>query len=102
VLAAAGIAVAGLEQLYARRVEAGEIVSTGDGRGGSTWQSVQRGATELETPYLNGEIALIARRHGLDAPLNANVAEVARRRAMEGTLHEPLTDDELLQMIQPR
>jgi 2-dehydropantoate 2-reductase len=101
VLAAAGIPVAELEQLYARRVEAGEIVSTGDGRGGSTWQSVQRGATDLETPYLNGEIALIARRHGLDAPLNANVAEVARRRAMDGTLAQPLTDDELLRLIQP-
>jgi 2-dehydropantoate 2-reductase len=102
VLAAAGISVATLEQLYARRVEAGEIVSTGDGRGGSTWQSVQRGATELETPYLNGEIALIARRHGLDAPLNANVAEVARRRAMDGTLQQPLTDDDLLRLIRPR
>jgi 2-dehydropantoate 2-reductase len=101
VLAAAGIPVVDVEQLYARRFEAGEIVSTGDGRGGSTWQSVQRGATELETPYLNGEIALIARRHGSDAPLNANVAEVARRRAMDGTLQQPLTDEDLLQMIQP-
>ncbi len=100
VLAAAGIPVAALDQLYARRVDVGELVSTGDGRGGSTWQSVQRGATDLETPYLNGEIALIARRHGLDAPLNANVAEVARRRAIDGTIRQPLTDDELLQLIQ--
>lgn len=102
VLAAAGIPVAELEQLYARRVEAGELVSTGEGRGGSTWQSVQRGATDLETPYLNGEIALIARRHGIHAPLNANVAEVARRRALDGTIQQPLTDDELLTLIQPR
>ena len=63
-------------------------------------KSVQRGATDLETPYLNGEIALIARRHGLNAPLNANVAEVARRRAIDGTIRQPLTDDELLQLIQ--
>jgi 2-dehydropantoate 2-reductase len=101
VLAAAGVPVAELQQLYARRFEVGEIVSTGDGHGGSTWQSVQRGATDLETPYLNGEIALIARRHGLHAPLNANVAEVARRRALDGTLREPLTEDDVLALIRP-
>lgn len=102
VLAAVGIPVADLGQIAARRIEAGEVVSTGDGRGGSTWQSVQRGATDLETPYLNGEIALIARRNGLDAPLNANVAELARRRAIDGTLQQPLAEEELLRLIQPR
>jgi 2-dehydropantoate 2-reductase len=99
VLAAAGIAVAGLDQLLGRPAQAGEFTSTGGGRGGSTWQSVQRGATDLETPYLNGEIALIARRHGLDAPLNTNVAELARRRALDGTLQQPLTEAELLSQI---
>lgn len=38
--------------------------------GGSTWQSLMRGAPSLETDYLNGEIVLLARLHGLVAPAN--------------------------------
>ncbi len=38
--------------------------------GGSTWQSVARGAARLETDYLNGEIVLIGRRHGTPTPVN--------------------------------
>ncbi|ROQ40022.1 2-dehydropantoate 2-reductase [Frondihabitans sp. PhB188] len=45
--------------------------------GGSSWQSVQRGGS-IETDYLNGEISLLARSHGLDAPLNAEVQRLAR------------------------
>lgn len=101
VLDAAGIEVAELQRLYDRRTDAGEIVTTGDRHGSSTWQSVQRG-TDLETPYLNGEIALIARRHGREAPLNANVVELARRRALDGTLRQPLTEHEVLTLITPR
>lgn len=101
VLAAAGIDVDDPDRLAARRAEVGEITSTGGGRGGSTWQSVQRGATDLETPYLNGEIVWLARQHGLDAPLNANIVELARRRALAGTLREPLPEAELLTAIRP-
>jgi len=39
----------------------------------STWQSFARGSSS-EVDYLSGEIALIARRHGIEAPLNAAVA----------------------------
>jgi 2-dehydropantoate 2-reductase len=35
----------------------------------STWQSFARG-TSSEIDYLNGEIVLLARRHGLEAPVN--------------------------------
>lgn len=38
----------------------------------STWQSFARG-TSSEVDYLNGEVVLMARRHGLAAPLNAAV-----------------------------
>jgi 2-dehydropantoate 2-reductase len=44
-----------------------------DGRhrdGGSTWQSVARGMPSLETPYLNGEIVLLGRQHGIPTPVN--------------------------------
>lgn len=51
--------------------------------GGSSWQSIQRG-TSIETDYLNGEIALMARLHGIEAPLNAEVQRLARQAAGSG------------------
>jgi 2-dehydropantoate 2-reductase len=44
---------------------------------GSTWQSLYRGRA-VETDYLSGEIVLIARLHGLPAPLNDAVTRVVR------------------------
>jgi 2-dehydropantoate 2-reductase len=41
----------------------------------STWQSYAR-RTSSEVDFLSGEVALVARRYGLDAPLNAAVARV--------------------------
>jgi 2-dehydropantoate 2-reductase len=53
-------------------------------RGGSTWQSLARGTGTIETDYLNGEIALLGRLHGLPTPVNAllaaTAAEAAHRR----------------------
>ena len=41
-------------------------------RESSTWQSLQRGRT-LETDYLNGEIVLLGRLHGVPTPVNADI-----------------------------
>ena len=58
----------------------------------STWQSFARG-TSSEVDYLSGEVALIARRHGLEAPLNAAVARElgihSARGGRPGTLPLP-------------
>jgi 2-dehydropantoate 2-reductase len=57
-----------------------------DGRsrsGSSTWQSLARGTGALETDYLNGEIVLEGRRHGLATPLNERLCELAARAARE-------------------
>jgi len=43
----------------------------------STWQSLQRGAT-LETDYLNGEIVLLGRLHGIPTPVNVDIQARAR------------------------
>ncbi len=57
--------------------------------GGSTWQSLARGAP-LETDYLNGEIVLLGRLAGVPTPINAAlqalVAEAARAGAAPGAL----------------
>ena len=52
--------------------------------GGSTWQSLQRGTGNIETDYLNGEIVIIARRLGIEAPINERLATLARRAAATG------------------
>jgi 2-dehydropantoate 2-reductase len=64
-----------------------------DGRsraGSSTWQSLARGTGALETDYLNGEIVLQGRLHGVPTPLNERLcrlaAEAAHARRAPGTL----------------
>lgn len=52
--------------------------------GGSTWQSLARGTGAVETAYLNGEIALLARTHGVPAPVNALLHQLAAGFAAEG------------------
>ena len=52
--------------------------------GGSSWQSLVRGTGTIETDFLNGEIALIARRIGRPAPINTQLTALARRAAREG------------------
>ncbi|MEA2502828.1 MAG: 2-dehydropantoate 2-reductase [Actinomycetota bacterium] len=46
----------------------------GSGRaGGSTWQSVTRGLSAVETDYLNGEIVLLGRLYGVATPVNERI-----------------------------
>lgn len=47
--------------------------------GGSTLQSLVRGAPDVETDYLNGEIALLGQLHAVETPLNRRVQTLARR-----------------------
>ncbi len=57
----------------------------GKPRGGSsTWQSLQRGHTAVETDYLNGEIVLLGRLHGVPTPLNSTVRHLANKVAAAG------------------
>jgi len=61
-----------------------EVPGVPDDVGGSTWQSLTRGTGNVETDYLNGEIALIAHRTGQAAPVNAALAALARQAAATG------------------
>ena len=58
--------------------------------GGSTWQSLARGAPSVETDHLNGEVVLLGRLHGVPTPVNALlqrlVADAARRRVPPGSM----------------
>jgi 2-dehydropantoate 2-reductase len=49
--------------------------------GGSSWQSLARGTGAIETDYLNGEIVLLGRLHGVPTPVNSALCELAERHA---------------------
>lgn len=73
VFAAAGVDVAALAVESEVDYSVVEPARTpGQTRGGSsTWQSLARGAGSVEGDFLNGEIVLLGRLHGVPTPLNA-------------------------------
>lgn len=51
--------------------------------GSSSAQSLARGAGSIESDYLNGEIALLGRLHGVPVPLNFGLARLGHRLIAE-------------------
>ncbi|MFG2353370.1 ketopantoate reductase family protein [Streptomyces sp. NPDC048521] len=92
VLDAAGIAYAGAEEQRAARGDKVTLVPLpGAPRGGgSSWQSLVRGTGTIEADYLNGEIVLLGRQHGIPTPLNELLQHLAnafaRERRVAGSL----------------
>ena len=85
VLDAAGIGYASTAEMRAAR---GDQVSfrpadRTEYGGGSSWQSLSRGTGSIEADYLNGEIALLGREHGVPAPVNETLQWLANRAAAE-------------------
>ncbi|HEX4672406.1 MAG TPA: 2-dehydropantoate 2-reductase [Solirubrobacteraceae bacterium] len=71
-------------------------VQTDRRSGSSTWQSLARHTGEVETDYLNGEIALLGRLHGVATPVNAALCRLAARVAREGAGPQTLTARDVL------
>ena len=46
--------------------------------GSSSAQSLARGTGSIETDYLNGEIVLLGRLHGVPTPVNAGLCRLGR------------------------
>lgn len=86
VLTAAGIDHVSDDDDRARRGDTLRIAPVGDGPrlGGSTWQSLARG-NPVEVDYLNGEIVLLGRLHGVATPVNEVLQRAARRAVVERT-----------------
>lgn len=82
VLAAAGIA---FTDEY-RRDDLMQIVEVEGFKrtGSSSAQSLVRGTGSIETSYLNGEIVLLGRLHGVPVPVNAFLCDLGRRLVFEG------------------
>jgi 2-dehydropantoate 2-reductase len=85
VLAAAGIAYntdAERHALQGDRMQLHDIPGAPRG-GGSTWQSLTRGAGSVEADYLNGEIALLGRLHDVATPVNIALQRLVATAASE-------------------
>jgi 2-dehydropantoate 2-reductase len=70
-----------------------------DGEGpppSSSWQSLARGAGSIETDYLNGEIALLGRLHGVPTPINDALCRLAARQVRTGGAPEQLSPGDVL------
>jgi 2-dehydropantoate 2-reductase len=50
----------------------------------STWQSLIKGRTRIETDYLNGEIVLLGKLHGVPTPYNALLRRLSSHHAAVG------------------
>src|SRR5205814_3328719 len=102
VLEAAGIPFASDEEDAARRGNHLQMRPINGERrgGGSTWQSLARGVRALETDYLNGEIVLLGRLHGVPTPANALVQQVARELATAGAPPASLSAEDLVARLE--
>ena len=63
--------------------------------GSSTWQSFARGDGTNEIDWLNGEIVLLGRLHGVPTPINTMLCELARWAAANGIEPRTLSADDL-------
>ncbi|MFI7636804.1 ketopantoate reductase family protein [Nonomuraea sp. NPDC049400] len=85
VLDEAGIAYSTPEEeaeVRGRKVDVRPIDGIARG-GGSSWQSLARSSGSIEADYLNGEIVLLGRLHGVPTPVNEVLRREANRFAKE-------------------
>jgi 2-dehydropantoate 2-reductase len=101
VLDAAGIDRASAEEDMARRGDLLRMRPIDGDRweGGSSWQSLARGADTIESDYLNGEIVLLGRLHGVPTPMNELLQRLAREAAAAGRPPGAMSADELLALL---
>jgi len=67
--------------------------------GGSSWQSLMKGSARIETDYLNGEIVLLGRLHGVPTPVNELLQGLMRAHLHAGGAARAYRPDELRALI---
>lgn len=70
--------------------------------GSSTRQSLTRGLRTLETDYLNGEISLLGRLHGVPTPVNDALGDLSDRHLRERRPPQTLPAEEVLELARAR
>lgn len=102
VLRAAGIVFAdvGPDNERRRRLMQPQPIPGVERVGSSSAQSLARGTGSIETDYLNGEIVLLGRLHGVPVPVNAALTTLGHRLVAERRAPGSLTPGEIERMIQ--
>jgi 2-dehydropantoate 2-reductase len=96
----AGIAFSTDEEFRNRRGDLIKAQPIGDGRrGSSSWQSQTRGTGTIEADWLNGEICLLGRLHGVPTPVNRLLQTTANRAAREKLAPGTITAEDLKQEL---
>ena len=83
VLDAAGIGYAStaeMDEARGHHVDYAPVAGAPRG-GGSSWQSLTRGTGSIEADFLNGEVVLLGREHGVPVPVNEALQRLANRAA---------------------
>jgi 2-dehydropantoate 2-reductase len=65
----------------------------------SSWQSLTRGSSTIETDYLNGEIVLMGALHGIPTPVNRVIQRIANQMVRNNMTPGSVSLDELNQLI---
>lgn len=94
---AAGIDCASREEMqgrYARGLSYADIADVPRG-GGSSWQSIARGTGDIESDFLNGEIVLLGRLHGVPTPANEALQALGNEMARTGLGPGSFTPDQV-------
>ena len=97
---AAGIHCATADETRARRtdIRGGDV--PGHARhGGSSLQSVLRGTGDIETDFMNGEIVLLGRLHGVSVPANTLVQQIGNRMVRENLAPGSMSVEELERLV---
>ncbi len=81
-----------------RQVEVPGVVAVG----GSTTQSLARGAGSVETDYLNGEISRLGRLHGVPTPVNDRLTRLGDRLARGGAAPGSMSVEALRDLVSAR
>ena len=100
-LQAADISFAADEENGAAREKQLQVRPIGNNKrpGGSSWQSLARRAHTIETDYLNGEIALLGRTHGIPTPVNEALQRLMRKAARDRAAPGSLTLEQIQEEI---
>ena len=100
-LRAAGIDFVPEEEDRARRADRLNPTDVvGYGRGGSSsWQSLARSSGSIEADYLNGEVVLLGRLHGVPTPVNELLQRVANEKARAHAKPGTIRPEELLALL---
>lgn len=101
-LDAAGIAYTDDEEIRQRRegiMKSAPVVGGIARQGDSSWQGLMRGNRDIEADYLNGEIVLLGRLHGIPTPANAQLLREAVSLAREGRPPQSVSAADILARI---